>query len=228
MTRLVAVRPRIKIGAQKSVYAKWSFVDDIYTYRLLRNFLCLRRYAEQAYTKTKNKQTNERHISFSVANFERDCLYLFFCDKHTYMDTIRTLSEEDTVKAAKTFARTINTPCIICLHGDLGMGKSVFARALIRTLCDDQGIEVPSPTYTLVQTYDSNAGPVFHYDLYRLKDSEEIYEIGWEDSLVEGVTIVEWPERLGELLPDSRVDVRIFPVENAPDSRIIEIIDNTK
>ncbi len=113
---------------------------------------------------------------------------------------------------------------VVLLHGDLGMGKSVFSRAVIRTLCGDDAMDVPSPTFTLVQQYDAPSGSIWHFDLYRLSDESEIYELGWDDAINDGVALVEWPERLGYLRPKKRIDVFIAPVENTPDSRKIEII----
>lgn len=133
-------------------------------------------------------------------------------------------SETETAALANNIARNLVSNNVLLLSGPLGVGKSVFARALIRALCGDETLEVPSPTFTLLQTYESAKGPVFHYDLYRLKDPEEIYELGWEESLKDGITIVEWPERLGSLMPARRLDIRIANVKNSPDAREIEII----
>ena len=142
------------------------------------------------------------------------------------MTPMRILShhEDDTIKAAQDLASDLKPGDVLFLHGNLGAGKSVFARALIRALAGDKNLEVPSPTFTLVQTYDTPTGPVHHYDLYRLTQTDEIYELGWEDSLSPAITIVEWPERLGTLAPHRRLDIRITSIKNEPDSRDIEII----
>jgi tRNA threonylcarbamoyl adenosine modification protein YjeE len=137
----------------------------------------------------------------------------------------QTNTEQETIKIAAAFARHIKDPVLICLYGDLGMGKSVFARSLIRTLSGTSDLDVPSPTYTLLQNYDSPLAPLYHYDLYRLKDPMEIYELGWDDALYDGIVITEWSERIGAILPTNRIDIHILPVENAPSSRIIKIID---
>jgi len=88
----------------------------------------------------------------------------------------------------------------------------VFARAFIRarTRPDE---DVPSPTFTLVQTYDDGADgvPVHHFDLYRLNRPEDAFELGIEDAFVDGITLIEWPERLGRLLPAARLDVTLTP-----------------
>ncbi len=126
-------------------------------------------------------------------------------------ETIETHSETETIVAAQNFAKTLSGGEVICLYGTLGMGKSVFARSIIRTLSGDSDLDVPSPTFTLVQIYDEqNApAPIWHFDLYRLEDTEEIYETGWEDALGEAILIIEWPERLGSLKPSHSIDVHI-------------------
>ncbi|MCB9962910.1 MAG: tRNA (adenosine(37)-N6)-threonylcarbamoyltransferase complex ATPase subunit type 1 TsaE [Hyphomonas sp.] len=94
----------------------------------------------------------------------------------------------------------------IALQGGLGAGKTTFARGLIEAYA---GIgEVPSPTYTLVQTYDSGPLPVWHYDLYRLEDAADLTELGWDET-ADGIVLVEWPERAGTRLPKWRLDVTI-------------------
>jgi len=96
---------------------------------------------------------------------------------------------------------------VIALWGDLGTGKSVFARAFVQALCGAE--EVPSPTFTLVQAYDAPRFTIFHFDLYRLEAAEDAYELGIEDAFAEGVSLIEWPGRLGGLLPHERLDVAL-------------------
>ena len=139
---------------------------------------------------------------------------------------IRANNESETVQAAAKLAHELQPGDFVFLHGNLGAGKTVFARALVRALSGDESLEVPSPTFTLLQTYDSEKGPVNHYDLYRLKDPDEVFELGWEES-VNGITIVEWPERLGSLAPAQRLDITLSNVKNKPDVREIEIIKRT-
>jgi len=96
---------------------------------------------------------------------------------------------------------------VIALSGDLGCGKSTLARAFIhaRTRCDE---EVPSPTFTLVQTYDSAPCPIWHFDLYRLERPEDAFELGLDDAFMD-ICLIEWPERLGNLLPKNRLEVML-------------------
>jgi len=107
----------------------------------------------------------------------------------------------------------------LCLSGDLGAGKSTFARALIRAIADDPELEAPSPTFTLVQSYDLRL-PVAHMDLYRIGSPEELDELGLDDALVEGVALIEWPEKALELLPKDRV---MMQFEGVGDSRTVSI-----
>lgn len=134
-------------------------------------------------------------------------------------------SEDDTVALASRLADVLKPGDVLCLHGDLGMGKSVFARGLIRALSRKPDLDVPSPTFTLVQTYDTDAGDVWHFDLYRLKNPDEVYELGWEEGLANAIVIVEWPERLGYLMPSTRIDISL---SQAPDSaRLLQITGGT-
>ncbi len=105
-------------------------------------------------------------------------------------------------------ARQLRAGEAICLFGPLGAGKSTFARGLVRALtAPDQ--EVPSPTFTLMQTYQGPDFPVAHFDLYRLKRAEEAFELGLDEALDLGAAVVEWSERLEDALPPDRLDVRL-------------------
>jgi tRNA threonylcarbamoyl adenosine modification protein YjeE len=98
---------------------------------------------------------------------------------------------------------------VIALSGDLGAGKTTLARALIRAVAGDPSLEVPSPTFTLVQTYAMARMAIAHVDLYRVTDPREIEETGLLDAASEGAVVVEWPERAGALLPGSRLDIAL-------------------
>lgn len=88
---------------------------------------------------------------------------------------------------------------VLFLNGPLGVGKSTFARALIRSLAKDPNLTVPSPTFTLVQTYHTKPYPLWHFDLYRLKDPMELFELGYEEALALGILVIEWPEKAATL-----------------------------
>ena len=94
----------------------------------------------------------------------------------------------------------------VCLFGPLGAGKSTLARGLVRALTRPD-LDVPSPTFTLMQAYDGPAFPVAHFDLYRLKRAEEAFEIGLDEALDVGAAVVEWSERLEGALPPERLEV---------------------
>ncbi|EDP62218.1 hypothetical protein BAL199_11586 [alpha proteobacterium BAL199] len=107
----------------------------------------------------------------------------------------------------------------VLLSGPLGAGKSAFARAFVRAWVDDPAAEVPSPTFTLVQPYDGPRGAVWHCDLYRLGDPEELQELGIDQGFAEAVMLVEWPDRLGPWLPPDRLELAIEICEQAEDAR---------
>ena len=113
--------------------------------------------------------------------------------------------EAATAALARALAGRCRAGDVIALKGELGTGKTSFARAFINALPRPDGAtgpeEVPSPTFTLVQTYDRLPAPVWHFDLYRIEAAEEIFELGIEEALADGITLIEWPERLGALLP---------------------------
>ncbi len=124
------------------------------------------------------------------------------------------LPDEAATKAfAQALAELLRPGDVIGLSGPLGIGKSVFARAVVRAL-DDQAGEVPSPTFTLVQLYEVRHGPaggtpLFHFDLYRLERPEDAWELGIEEAFAAGISLVEWPQRLGRLLPPTALSVTL-------------------
>ncbi|MGP1394150.1 MAG: tRNA (adenosine(37)-N6)-threonylcarbamoyltransferase complex ATPase subunit type 1 TsaE [Inquilinaceae bacterium] len=114
--------------------------------------------------------------------------------------------EAATAALAARLAGRLRRGDVIALGGDLGAGKTAFARALIGTMAG-AAVEVPSPTFTLVQAYDLPAGTVYHFDLYRLTAPDEVVELGWDDARADGIVLVEWPDRLGPLVPGDRLDL---------------------
>jgi tRNA threonylcarbamoyladenosine biosynthesis protein TsaE len=111
----------------------------------------------------------------------------------------------------------------VCLTGPLGAGKSTLARALIRALTRPDE-DVPSPTFTLVQFYEGPRLKVAHFDLYRLSNPDEAYEIGLDEALDEGAAVIEWPQRLEGRLPPDRLDVEIALSDDDADGRRVRLI----
>jgi tRNA threonylcarbamoyladenosine biosynthesis protein TsaE len=99
----------------------------------------------------------------------------------------------------------------ILLEGPLGAGKTSFARAFLRAAADDPALEVPSPSFTLVQSYDTRHGPVHHFDLWRLDGPAALAELGWDEALAD-IVLVEWPDRLGPLRPAGALTVALQPL----------------
>jgi len=122
--------------------------------------------------------------------------------------------EIDLRHLAELLAFALRPGDAVALRGDLGAGKSTLARAIIRAIVGDDALEVPSPTFSLVQIYDSPRFPIAHFDLYRLGSAEEARELGLDEQIAHGVALIEWPERAEELLPSDRIEVTL---EEAPD-----------
>lgn len=116
--------------------------------------------------------------------------------------------EAGTIRLGEDLALALKAGDVLALSGDLGAGKSTLARALLRALADDTALEVPSPTFTLVQNYALRI-PAAHFDFYRLSDISELDELGFDEAIREGIALVEWPERMPEALPDSRILLEI-------------------
>lgn len=105
---------------------------------------------------------------------------------------------------ARRFADSLTAPTVVALHGDLGMGKSEIARAVIQRLRGDDTV-VPSPTFTIVQSYDG----ISHFDLYRVEDASELTEIGLEYAMENDIVLIEWPDIAKDLLPENTVHIYI-------------------
>ena len=116
---------------------------------------------------------------------------------------------------ARDFAGKLKAPCVVALHGDLGMGKSEIARSVIQTLRGADTV-VPSPTFTIVQSYDG----ISHFDLYRVEDVSELTEIGLSHAIENDITLIEWPEIAMEMLPEDTIHIYI---SQYADGRKIEI-----
>lgn len=116
-----------------------------------------------------------------------------------------------TQQLAQRLAAWLRAGDVVTLQGEVGAGKTTLARALIHAL----GVtgDVPSPTFTLVQSYDTAHFPLHHFDLYRLTSVDELDEIGWDDALADGAVLIEWPERAARRLPRDRLEL-CFVLEN--------------
>jgi N-acetylmuramate 1-kinase len=129
------------------------------------------------------------------------------------------------VRSTERFAATLSVELgpdtLVTLTGDLGSGKTTFARALIRSLTGDSELEVPSPTFTLLQVYDGARFPIVHCDLYRIAGSDELGELGWDEAATGSLVLVEWADRAGDALPADRIDVGfILEPEEGPEHRV--------
>lgn len=113
-----------------------------------------------------------------------------------------------TAHAAAELAPLLAAGDVILLSGPVGAGKTHFARHLIQTILT-QPEDVPSPTFTLVQTYETRAGPLWHSDLYRIGTVDEIEELGLTEAFDTAICLVEWPDRLGPLHPEAALDIQL-------------------
>lgn len=140
------------------------------------------------------------------------------------MHTLHSLDETALAYLAQAIASFAHVGDLIALQGDLGAGKTTFARAFIRSLVGNADEEIPSPTFTLVQTYETPRLPIAHFDLYRLADPQELTELGLDDTLNNSVTLVEWPERADGLLPRDVLTVHIVDAaDENPNHRDVTI-----
>lgn len=121
-------------------------------------------------------------------------------------------SETDTVMLGCRLAQIAEKGDIFALFGTLGMGKSVLSRAFIQSFVGET--DVPSPTFTLLQTYETPKYEIYHFDLYRLKNADEIFELGMEEAMFNGVCLIEWPEKMGGYLPKRAIRVELKPEKN--------------
>ena len=143
----------------------------------------------------------------------------------SYIRNFECKTEIDTKILAEKFAKIAKKGDVFALYGTLGVGKSCFSRYFILSLTNVS--DVPSPTFTLVQNYETSDFDIFHYDMYRLKDPTEAYELGVEESFFCGVNLIEWPEKIGNILPkniwkitiSTKGNVRFFEVEVIDDEK---------
>ena len=117
--------------------------------------------------------------------------------------------EAATERLGAALAGRLKPRDVVALQGGLGVGKTTLARAILRAASGDPALIVPSPTFTLVEIYDTPMGVFWHFDLYRLEEPEQVFELGWEEARADGMALVEWAERLGTLLPRERLTVTL-------------------
>jgi len=142
-----------------------------------------------------------------------------------YQKHISCLSEDDTRSLAEKIASIAEKGDVFALYGTLGAGKSTFSRYFIQYLT--QAKEIPSPTFTLLQTYDAEKFEIYHYDMYRLKQPDEAYELDIEEAFYNGVSLIEWPEKIAPLLPkklwkisiETKGNERIFTIEASDENK---------
>lgn len=134
-----------------------------------------------------------------------------------------TSTPEETKELAISLAKEAKAGDIILLHGDLGVGKTVFSQGFAQGLKIEEPIQ--SPTFTILQEYDEGTLPFYHFDVYRISDPEEMYEIGFQDYLYgNGVCLIEWASKVEELLPEEVIEIKIEKnLEKGFDYRVITI-----
>jgi tRNA threonylcarbamoyladenosine biosynthesis protein TsaE len=134
--------------------------------------------------------------------------------------TLALTDEAATARLARAVARRARPADVILLAGPYGAGKTAFARAFLRAATGDPDLVVPSPSFTLVQTYALPDGvEVWHYDLWRIAGEDELVELGWDEARA-GIALVEWPERLGALAPPDALTITLAPVPGDADARL--------
>ncbi len=134
------------------------------------------------------------------------------------MIAIELPDEAATARLAARLARLARAGDVIALRGELGAGKTSFARAFIHARGGAE--DVPSPTFTLVQVYEVGDAAIWHVDAYRLRDPEEAWELGLDDAFRDGISLIEWPERLGALVPARRLEIALSPGDTIDARRV--------
>lgn len=132
----------------------------------------------------------------------------------------------DAANLAAKFAPHLKAGDCVLLSGPVGAGKTHFARSILQTMMARDGAveDVPSPTFTLVQVYETSVGEVWHTDLYRLTHVDELTELGLDDAFETAITLVEWPDRLGVTRPARYLDLRFSMPDMETDVRVLELV----
>ncbi|SMY07213.1 tRNA (adenosine(37)-N6)-threonylcarbamoyltransferase complex ATPase subunit type 1 TsaE [Flavimaricola marinus] len=135
-------------------------------------------------------------------------------------ETIFLPTEADTQALAARLAEVLHPGDVILLSGPIGAGKSALARALIRARLNNPNEDVPSPTFTLVQTYEHPSGDIWHCDLYRLGHPDEVFELGLDDAFDTAICLIEWPDRLGSLQPKGALTIEMAAGDGGHSARV--------
>lgn len=120
-------------------------------------------------------------------------------------------TEAETQRFGAQLAKALKSGDVVCFEGPLGAGKSTLARGLIQTLSGAR--DIPSPTFTLVETYEVQTGDIWHFDLYRLEKQSDVWELGFEDALESGISLIEWPDKIEGIIPADalRLSIEVQP-----------------
>ena len=143
-----------------------------------------------------------------------------------YQKTFYLNNIEETKLFAKTIAKYLNLGDVITFRGNLGSGKTSFIKYLIENLAQEP-IEVTSPTFNLLHIYKFNNIEVWHFDLYRLKNATEAFELGIEDAFTYGISLIEWPEAISSILPKNRLEIELS-FTTTEEARIVNLTGSSK
>lgn len=141
---------------------------------------------------------------------------------------IETKNKKQTEQIGINIGRNVKKGQILCINGELGVGKTVITKGIAKGLCIDDNIT--SPTFTIVNEYDEGNMPMYHFDVYRISDPDEMYEIGFEDYLFgNGICVIEWAEIIEDIIPDNSIWINISKdLSKGLEYRLIEIKDTTE
>lgn len=140
----------------------------------------------------------------------------------TFETELLLTSPDATAQLAQTVSAALRPGDVLLLSGGIGAGKTHFARCLIQSLMDAPE-DVPSPTFTLVQEYETPSGPIWHADLYRLTNPLEAIELGLEEAFVSSICLIEWPDRLGDLVPPGALTLDFDTLDDQEGARRLTI-----
>lgn len=139
------------------------------------------------------------------------------------MIEIRTFSQEETIEAGRKLGRLLQKGDIVCITGDLGTGKTILTKGIAKAI--GIGEHITSPTFTIVNEYEEGTIPFYHFDVYRISDPEEMYEIGFEEYLYgDGLVVIEWADLIDDILPRENIWITIKKdLTQGMDARVIQI-----